>query len=301
MALLTGGISERAVMIGDPPLVGILTEPSMGRDEERPAFLLANAGILHRVGPSRLNVVVARALAARGFVALRFDFSGLGDSPHRRGPGTFDERSVGEMREAMDWLQALRLADRFVPLGLCSCADVAFAAALEDTRVVGLVSLDGLAYRTWKTWARRYAPRLLRGESWMNLLTGRTYVGPWIRRKLGRRSPAGEELRAKEAELLRRPVPPRAEAAAAHCRLVRRGVQSLQVFTGGLGEHYNYARQFRDCFSSVDFGDTLTLAFMPQADHVFTAHAQREALIEVVRGWAEARWRAPTRAGVGVV
>lgn len=298
MAVLSDGVRERPVSIGDPPLVGVLSEPTEGADGARPAFVLTNAGVLHRVGPSRINVLLARALAARGFVCLRFDFSGLGDSPHRPGPGTFDERSTGEMREVMDYLEGGRLADAFVPVGLCSGADVAFAAALEDPRVVGLVSLDGLAYRTWRFWVRRYGPRLLRGRSWWNLLTGRTYVGPFLRRML--RLSGRDERRPKEAELLRRPVPPRAETAAAHQRLADRGVRMLQLFTGGLDEDYNYATQFTDCFRSVDFRGCLTLEFLPEADHVFTARAQRAALLDIVCAWAHHGWKVAPLTEVGV-
>jgi alpha/beta superfamily hydrolase len=61
-------------------LVGIITDPPEAeRDPQRPAIVCLNAGIIHRVGPHRLYVKMARTLAAMGFVVLRFDFSGIGD------------------------------------------------------------------------------------------------------------------------------------------------------------------------------------------------------------------------------
>ncbi len=75
-------MKEEALRFGpNGSLIGIVTDPS---EEERgknlPAFLLLNAGHLHRVGPNRHYVSIARKLSAMGFTVLRFDFSGIGDS-----------------------------------------------------------------------------------------------------------------------------------------------------------------------------------------------------------------------------
>ena len=77
---------EKAIRMGDDSsLVGIVTGPAPGTDDQgKPAFVMLNSGILHRVGSCRLNVRMARALSAHGFTSLRFDFSGVGDRDHRR-------------------------------------------------------------------------------------------------------------------------------------------------------------------------------------------------------------------------
>ena len=54
----------------DRELVSILTRPDGGAGD-RPAVIFLNAGVLHRVGPHRLHVTLARRLAARGLPALR--------------------------------------------------------------------------------------------------------------------------------------------------------------------------------------------------------------------------------------
>src|SRR5205085_6183975 len=61
----------------DSHLFGVLTEPGEKRD--LPAVILLNAGSIHRVGPSRLYVRIARELAQDGFASLRLDHEGLGD------------------------------------------------------------------------------------------------------------------------------------------------------------------------------------------------------------------------------
>ena len=68
-------------------LVGILTMPSVPprNAQELPVFVYLSAGLLHRVGPYRLHVHLARELAQMGFTSLRVDLAGSGDSPRRPG------------------------------------------------------------------------------------------------------------------------------------------------------------------------------------------------------------------------
>ncbi|HWU86648.1 MAG TPA: hypothetical protein VN253_05215, partial [Kofleriaceae bacterium] len=67
----------------DDGLFGIVTLPPeqlRAASEERPFAVLLNSGLMHRVGPFRTGVELARSLAARGVRVLRYDRSGLGDS-----------------------------------------------------------------------------------------------------------------------------------------------------------------------------------------------------------------------------
>ena len=75
-------MSERVVEFGDGvQLSGVVTEPS--GPARSTGVLLLGAGLLHRVGPARLHVELARALAAAGLPVLRFDYSGIGESEVR--------------------------------------------------------------------------------------------------------------------------------------------------------------------------------------------------------------------------
>ena len=98
-------MTERAVVFGpDQTLVGIVTSPEHAPAGGTRAVIMANIGLHHRVGPYRLYVDLARRLAARGLVALRFDLSGLGDSAPRQDTLSDIERGASDLREAMDWL-----------------------------------------------------------------------------------------------------------------------------------------------------------------------------------------------------
>src|SRR5689334_20064244 len=70
--------AENAIVFGgDVRLVGIVTTPAETR-ADRTGVILLNAGVVHRVGPNRLYVTLARRLAQAGLTVLRFDHSGIG-------------------------------------------------------------------------------------------------------------------------------------------------------------------------------------------------------------------------------
>ena len=141
-------MNESALLLGsDASLAAVVTDPEPGAGApQAPAVLWLSAGFLHRVGPNRLYVTMARRLAALGFTSVRFDFSGIGDSPPRRDHLPFDEGAVRDTREVIDWLAEHRGIDRVVLAGVCSGASVALWTASCDARVVGvaLVNAGGL-------------------------------------------------------------------------------------------------------------------------------------------------------------
>src|SRR5437867_887582 len=121
-------MTERVVQFGDGnSLVGVLSEPAAGmKPGSRPAVILLNAGTLHRVGPHRVYVRIARVLASEGFPVLRFDLSGLGDSAPRRDNVPYRESTLRETRDAMDCLAGQGVGRQFLLMGFCEGADIAF-------------------------------------------------------------------------------------------------------------------------------------------------------------------------------
>ena len=104
-------VTEQTFLFGDAKsLVGIVTDPATGNGRaERPAALLLNAGLTYRVGPNRLYVKIARALASQGLVTLRFDLSGIGDSRARDDDVPLEQRAI-------DWMYGTWLPRaRYVP------------------------------------------------------------------------------------------------------------------------------------------------------------------------------------------
>ncbi len=276
-------IRERAFQIGRPvPLTAISSEPS-DFDPRRPVLLLLNSGVMHHVGSCRLSVKVARAAAARGLLAVRFDFAGIGDSEPRRGALSAAESALQQLGEVMDFLQKQRGVDRFALYGLCSGAMASFNMACRDPRVVGIAQIDGYVYTTWRYHLEHYLPRLFQAERWLSF-TRRQGL-----RLLGRyQPPSVESTSGIDREHLEVPTfdqpPPRAQVAQGLKLLTGRGVRLYTCFTGG-EPHYNYRNQYRDCFRDVDFGDLLELHYYPEANHIITQPQVQTAVIEGIVDW----------------
>jgi pimeloyl-ACP methyl ester carboxylesterase len=281
-------IRERALKLGkSAPLVGVLSEPpSEVADAGRPGVLLVNSGILHRVGACRLHVRIARRLAAEGFQVVRFDFSGIGDSGVRRDDLAFEASAVAEMRETMDQLQRTRGLEHFVPMGLCSGADMAFEAAKVDERVTRLVLLDPWVYRTPRYYLRRYGPRLFQVSAWKHSIASRfgTANGNGAANGALGVEPGPDDI---DLPTYVREFPPKDRSRADLQALIARGVKLRCVFSGGQADDYNYAGQFRDAFGAVDFGDQLDESYMPEASHIFTDLSHQRLLIDSISEWMQ--------------
>jgi dienelactone hydrolase len=279
-----GVMNERPVRFGaGGALSGILTEAVGGAGG--PAVLLLNAGLLHRVGPNRLYVSLARRLAALGLPVLRFDYSGLGESEPRRDEATLAQSMLEEGLEAMRFLQAEGVADRFVPMGLCAGAEQSQRLAHADARVVGAALIDGYAYRTRGYYAREIARHLLSARSWGRLAgRARGIFG-------GRRASAsGAAPRNPGGVDFVREFPPREECLAQLETILARDVELLLVFTGGgMAELYNHAGQFGATFPSLRGHPRIRLDFMPLADHTFTLRKHQDAVLGSIEAWARAK------------
>jgi alpha-beta hydrolase superfamily lysophospholipase len=175
---------EQPLVFGrDHALFGVLVHPPKDRrDPKRPAIILANAGAIHRVGPHRFYVPMARRWASLGFWVLRMDLSGLGDSP--AAPGceenlSYPRDGLADIAEAMFALEQVTGARRFIVAGHCSGGDLAFKIGLQDPRVAGAMMLNPRTFcvndlgkiEEYKR-ARYYQDALTRNSSWKKALRG---------------------------------------------------------------------------------------------------------------------------------
>ena len=124
-------IEERCRRLGPWGLFGIETAP-VG-DVRGPVVVMSNSGTDWHVGPNRLWVNLARQLAVRGLRSVRFDLSGLGDSPTRPG----QPAAVSYAPDALDDLAEVSAAvspddpSNVVLVGLCSSAYLSLEGALN--------------------------------------------------------------------------------------------------------------------------------------------------------------------------
>ena len=165
---------------GARPLFGILNRPVAPRAGV-PAIVMLNAGCVPRMGAHRQYVPLARQWSSLGFSVLRLDLSGIGDSPVAAGAEenlTYPPGGLADVDQALAWLTGETGAQRFVLVGLCSGADIAFSAA-HDPRVSGIVMMNPRTFCVYDLGmvesfkgARWYQDSMKRKDSWVKLLRG---------------------------------------------------------------------------------------------------------------------------------
>lgn len=282
---------EEAVLFGNRrSLVGVVTDPpETAQDYHLPAIILLNAGIVHHVGPNRLSVKIARHLAALGYVVLRFDFSGIGDSQAREDHLPFAQSAVSETQEAMHYMRAARGAERFVLVGLCSGADIAFQTAGCNACIVGVVLLNAQGYRLGADEAvRTYI--LHRRDTryyWQVALRNPT---SWLKACMGKvdyRSilhVLGGQLRSLCA---RQPqVASGSHQVAADMRsLLARGVHMLLVYSAS-EPSLDYLHMVLGAAKPAwHTNSKWRLEVMQQTDHIFTPLWAQEHLLHLLGEW----------------
>ena len=159
-------IRERIISFGtNGSLFGIL---SMNREApRRDPILIPNAGIVHRIGPHRLHVRIARHLAAQGYPVLRFDLHGLGDSGIAAKDVGYEQQAAEDISAAINVLKA----DQVGIIGLCSGADNAMRAAQVDERLHRLMLLDPHAYGSVRAKAGRIVEKAMDPDRWRRAAT----------------------------------------------------------------------------------------------------------------------------------
>jgi exosortase A-associated hydrolase 1 len=153
---------------------GILSRPSAQVPPAPIAVLIVVGGPQYRVGSHRQFVLLARALAAAGFAALRFDYRGMGDSEGEKLTFEAIEPDIDAAIEAL--LTACPGAQRVAIWGLCDAASAALMHATLDARVTALVIANPWARSPASLAAVRvrhyYLRRIVQRDFWVKLLSG---------------------------------------------------------------------------------------------------------------------------------
>lgn len=182
------------------------------------AVVLLPAGLKYRIGPNRLNVVLARRLAAAGYLALRFDPLGIGESDGSLAAGPvqsiwsriMDGLFVDDALLVCAALRERHGVDAVVAAGLCGGAISAqLAAARAPDLVQGVISFGaavrasagaegGVSGAVARHHLRSYLKKLRSGAAWARVLRGESdlrgiaaYVWAGLRGRLAGGAGAG--------------------------------------------------------------------------------------------------------------
>ncbi len=177
---MSKAFEESVVTIGPPgaELVGVLAQPADRAATKAAGVVIVVGGPQTRVGSHRQFVLMARALAQAGYPCLRFDYTGMGDSP---GPRPDFERAGPDIRRACDALLAQVPGVTKIALwGLCDGATAALFYAVADERVAAVIAANpwarSEATRSAAIVADHYTTRLRSREFWRRLIAGKVDV-----------------------------------------------------------------------------------------------------------------------------
>lgn len=276
-----GAIAESVLVIGEPgaELVGVLAVPADAAQTKPVGVVIVVGGPQTRVGSHRQFTIMARALAAAGHACLRFDYTGMGDSP---GPRPDFEKAGPDIGRACDALLAqVPGCQRIALWGLCDGATAAIFYAQKDPRIAAVIGANpwarSEATRAQAIVSEHYGARLRSGEFWKKLLSGRVDVLAAAREAIG------HLLKARAADGLDAPgkdgsLPARVAGALSSPQSTVHLQLSGQDLT---------AREFEiaiQAASVVKVQESSGMAFrLPQADHTFSdPGAWREVILNTL-------------------
>ena len=275
-------MQEEALLLGPyQSLAGVFT-PATAEIEAlaSTAVICITAGLLHHVGPHRLHVLLARALAEKGISTLRFDLSGIGDSLTRPDSVPAQEVPVREIHEAITELEK-RGFKRFILFGICSGAVQAVKAAKGNSKIGGLIlvntgSDDGNTEANPQLAAQYYLKRSIWNlRAWKNLFTGKvkyrdlffTLFSALLHKLTGK----GKNKPSIE-ENIQRGIQ----------RFIKQGASILMVLSDRHAQFYELHRKAFDALKCEQF-KTLVYA---ETDHLFTSLPVQQDLIKQICLWS---------------
>jgi alpha-beta hydrolase superfamily lysophospholipase len=283
-------LTERAVRFGpDCMLFGVVTEPPR-EERRRRAVILLNAGVDQHIGASRLYVSLARRWASRGYVVLRMDFAGIGDSdtrPGARDDDVFPASALDDIRAAIEYLKDRYPVGDMTLAGLCSGGYHALRAAAAGILVTRIMLINPQNY-FWKEGMSLtdlqavevlrnpgvYRQQVVSTAAWKRLLAGEVNVGRIVKVYVQR---IGLAIVALLRDLARR----------LHIRLPNDlGRELEEIAARGVGIVFVFARGEPGFdLLKLECGRSFTrlsrkcrIHILPEGDHVFSHRHSRDEL-----------------------
>lgn len=273
-------------------LIGIYTESKKRSNIDLPVILFLNAGLLHQVGPFRMHVEIARNISMLGFSSFRFNLSGIGDSRKISATKPHEEQAIEDVRLAMDYIQNEKGKNKFVLFGLCAGADNAHFAALEDSRVAGIIFLDAYGYETRLFKIKELIPDLNKiGKIFNRDKIINFIIKAMQKLKSDTNSKSDEEsIPLTAVDIFGRHWPEQKQAERDILLFLKNGLNLLYIYSGGLPGIYNYKRQFWDMFPKLKSKPNLQVVHFIKASHTYEEPIQRDKMINVVSSWLMERF-----------
>ncbi len=274
-------------------LFGIITEPQQGERRRRAAILI-NAGADYHIGASGIYVELARSWARRGYVVMRMDLAGLGDSATRvgqRDDEVFPQAALEDIRAAVDLMRARFGACDITLAGFCSGAYHTLRAAVAAVPVNRILMVNPQNY-FWKKGTsindmqeaelvskpRLYQSRVFSASTWWRLVRGKVHVSYILKIYAHRLLLTLESTLRDWARFLRIRLPRDLGSELEH--LAARGVRIVFVFARGEPGIDLLGLQGGSAIKRL--GKSCRIHIVESADHVFSESGPRLVLRRIL-------------------
>jgi len=289
-----GAITERPMFLpSEVQLFAIVTEPKQDRPRKG-AVVLINAGADYHIGASGMNVALARRWARDGYVVLRMDLAGIGDSSTRSGrpnDEVFPPRALDDIRVALEWLRSSCGIQDMALVGLCSGAYHTLQAAIGGLVVRRAMMVNPETFfwsddmsiydRQTAELVRQpaaYRGKLLSRATWTRLFTGQIDVRYILGTLFGRLSLLAGSRCRDIARWLKFPL-----SNDLGLQLEKAAAQGVQlVFVFARGEPGIELLKLQAGSSLGRLRRCLRIHIVDHADHVFSRLSSRRALDEIL-------------------
>ena len=300
--------SEHPVLLGaQRTLFGIVTKPAAAEPRRR-AVILLNAGATYHIGSGRMYVSLARRWARRGYVVLRMDLAGLGDSATRPGAAdneVFPPAALEDVRAALEFLRQHYQVREVAVGGLCSAAYHALRSAVAGLPVNRLLMVNPQNF-VWNEAEMRgdlvevvrdfcgYRERALSAAAWKRLLRGQVNVWRIVGVYLHRMRIAVESAARDVARQLHIRLPN--DVGSELEEIAARGVRVVFVFARG--DPGIELLRIQGGSALKRLGDRCHVHIVDSADHTFTQSRARAALEQILSDELFVRHDKPVDASV---
>lgn len=293
-------------------LRGILHVPERS-PWQKTGINLLNPGIKYRVGPHRLNVKLARQLCSQGYLILRFDPAGVGDSegelPVESVANLWFRVEQGLFRKdilaANQWFAEHKKLDRLILMGLCGGAISAILAAADDKKVTRLILIDvpvtlaetikgdadlitSTAYAN--QFYSRYKAKLLDPKSWLRLLSMQSdyrAIGKTLSFKLkniikSNKGNGKASIQVQNFNYL---------FLEAFEKCMAQGKQILFICSGKSHTTGEFQEQFQKNYlhPGSPYAGCCEVAIIPEANHTYTLLEWQKELFKIIYEWLRSR------------
>jgi len=277
----------------EPRMFAIVTEPRDGEPRRR-GVILVNAGATHHVGPNRMYVTLARRWARRGYVVVRMDLAGLGDSDTRRDRPdgeVYPPAALDDIRVAVDFMRERYGITNITLGGLCSGAYHSLQAAAAGLPVRRVLMVNPLNFH-WRegmtlqdlTWLgfvhnpRTFLEQVIGSKFWKKLFTGRVNVVRLAKLYAQYLQVVAKSVLSNTARAVRLPL--RGDLGCQMEAIAARGIEMIFVFASGDPGH-GLLKHLGG--TSVErLGARCRVHIMDGADHIFSQGGVRSTLEEIL-------------------